>query len=139
MTLLVNPHKTAAGASVELTATLTLNGSPIAGAPVRLRMLLSPGSDFDFTPASGITNADGFLKARVRISRVNGDSIIQAESGLFSDQDHVQGTGGDAPESSVRRVNTGGLVPLAALGLLALVMLAVGVWINVRSLHRPAG
>jgi hypothetical protein len=139
MTLLANPHKTAAGASAELTATLTLNGNPIAGAPVRLRMLLSPGSDFAFMPATGITSADGVFKARVRISRVNGDSIIQAESGLFSDQDHIQGTGGDAPESSVARVNTGGLVPLAALGLLALAMLAVGVWINVRSLRRPAG
>jgi hypothetical protein len=138
MALLANPHKTKAGGTADLTATLTLNGSPIAGAPVRLRMLLTPGSDFAFTPAGGVTDQDGVFKARVRISKVNGDSIVQAESGLYSDQDHIQGTGGQAPLSSLDRPSTGGIVPLVTLGLLALALLGVGIWMNLRSLRAAA-
>jgi hypothetical protein len=139
LSLVAEPHKTSAGGTADLTATLTLNGNPIAGAPVRLRMLLSPGSDFAFTPAAGVTDANGMFKSGVMISRVNGDSIVQAESGLYSDQDHIQGTGGEAPLSRVGRANTGGIVPLVALGLVGLALLVMGVWINLRFARSAAG
>ena len=93
LSLSANPHKTKAGGTASLTMTLTLNGKPVSGAEIKLRMLFSPGSDYVFTPATGVTDATGTFKAKVRVSKVSGDSIIQAESGVFSDQDHVQGTG----------------------------------------------
>ena len=138
LSLVANPHQANAGSNADLTATLTLNGTPIAGAPVRLRMLLTPASDFAFTPANGVTDANGIFKAQVRTSKVNGDSVVQAESGLYSDQDHIHGTGGDPPPSSLSRANTGGIVPLVALGLLAVALLATGIWMNLRSVRSAA-
>lgn len=138
LTLTANPHKTGAGGTADLSITLTLNGKPVSGAEIKLRMLFSPGSDYLFTPASGITDHDGKFEAKVRISKVNGDSIVQAESGVFSDQDHVLGTGGAAPLSTSNPANTGGIVPLVALGILALLLLGVGVWLNLRSVRASA-
>ena len=47
------------------------------------------------------------------------------------DPHRTQGTGGQAPLSSLDRLSTGGIVPLVTLGLLALAMLGVEVVVPV--------
>jgi hypothetical protein len=96
-------------------------------------MLYTPGSDYKFTPASGTTDSNGTFTAQVQISKVNGDTIIEADSGIFTDQDHILGVGGAKPLATVNPATTGGIVPLAGLGVLALVLVGVGVWLNLRS------
>jgi hypothetical protein len=132
--LTVASHQIKAGGTSDLMVVLTLNGKPVSGAEVKLRVLFTPGNDFTFTPESGATDATGTFKARVTISKTSGDTVVQAESGIFSDQDHIVGTGGSKPLASVvNPANTGGIVPLAGLGVLALLLVAVGVWLNLRS------
>ncbi len=137
LALTVAKHQLRAGGSSDLTVVLTLNGKPVNGAEVNLRMLYTPGSDYKFTPASGTTDATGTFTAKVQVSKVNGDTIVEADSGIFSDQDHILGTGGAAPLATVNPANTGGIVPLAGLGVLAMLLVGVGVWLNLRS-SRPA-
>jgi hypothetical protein len=136
LALTVAKHQLRAGGTSDLTVVLTLNGKPVNGAEVNLRMLYTPGSDFKFMPASGTTDANGTFTAQVQISKVNGDTIVEADSGIFSDQDHILGTGGAAPLATINPANTGGIVPLAGLGVLAMLMVGVGVWLNLRS-SRP--
>jgi hypothetical protein len=134
LALTVGSHQIKAGGTSNLTVVLTLNGKPVSGAEVKLRMLFTPANDFTFTPEGGTTDATGTFKAKVTISKTDGDSIIQAESGIFSDQDHITGMGGTTPLSKTNpAANTGGIVPLASLGVLALLLVAAGVWLNLRS------
>jgi hypothetical protein len=134
LSLTAASHQLKAGGTSDLTVTLTLNGKPVSGADIKLRMLLTPGNDFKFTPETGTTDATGTFKARVTISKTNGDTVIQAESGIFSDQDHITGSGGNVALSTVNpAANTGGIVPLVALGVVALLLVGLGVWLNLRS------
>ena len=67
---------------------------------------------------------------------LNGKPVNGAEvklRSLFSDQDHVTGTGGTQPLATVSPANTGGIVPLVGLGVLAVLPVGVGVWLNLRS------
>jgi len=135
LSLTAASHQLKAGGSCDLTVLLSLNGKPVSGAEVKLRMLFTPGDDFTFTPETGTTDATGTFRATVTISKTSGDSIIQAESGIFSDQDHIVGTGGTAPVLSTVNpaANTGGIVPLMGLGALALLLVGLGLWLNLRS------
>ncbi|MEA2684080.1 MAG: hypothetical protein QOK05_2408 [Chloroflexota bacterium] len=134
----VDPHKVAAGAEADIVVTLKLNGNPVPGAAVKLAMLFTPGNDYTFTPDSGVTGPDGVFKARVKVSKNAGDSIIAATSGVFSDQDHVAGTGANgqvavAPTTS-NPAQGAGFAPLILLGVAAVGLVAAGFYLNMRSM-----
>ena len=84
-------------------------------------MLASPNNDYAFTPAHGVTDAAGVLKATVKISGKPGENVILAQSGVFSDQDHVTGHS----SASAGSVNPAGTFPwpLLAVGAAALALL----------------
>jgi hypothetical protein len=134
-----NPHRVRGGEAAEVTVTLKLNDKPVSGAEVRLAMLFTPGADYRFTPASGVTDQNGEFKATVRVSKNPGDSVIAATSGVFSDQDHVIGVGPDGRSATAARGPglplTGGLAPLVLLGMAALALVSAGLYLNVRSLR----
>ena len=139
LSITADPHETNAGSVASLLVTLKLNGKPVSGADIKLSMLYSPGSDYEFTPASGTTDANGTFKATVRVSKKPGDSIILAESGVFSDQDHVLGKGqgvtGAAPGlNAPNPAAFAGALPYVGLGALAVILLGVGALINIRSM-----
>ncbi|MFN2463647.1 MAG: hypothetical protein ABR573_07075, partial [Candidatus Dormibacteria bacterium] len=134
-----DPHKVRAGGRAAVTVVLKLNDKPVPGAEVKLSMLFTPGSDFAFMPESGVTDASGTFKARVTVSKVPGDSIIAATSGVFSDQDHVAGTGADgkivrSPTLTNPAAQNPGFAPLALIGLLAVGLVGAGFYLNVRSI-----
>jgi hypothetical protein len=132
----VDPHQVAAGSTADVVVTLKLDGRPVSGAAVKLDMLYTPGSDFVFTPDAGRTDANGTFSARVKVSKNPGDSIVVATSGVFSDQDHVAGTGAAAKASAATTTNLAqgrGLAPLILLAIAATV-LAAGLYLHRRSL-----
>jgi hypothetical protein len=137
----VDPHSVRAGGTATVTVTLKLNDKPVSGADIRLAMLFTPGSDYKFTPESGTTDADGVFKATVRVSKNAGDSVVAATSGVFSDQDHVTGTsngatpGGSSPVLSRPAAANGGFAPLLVLGVVAVGLVATGVYLNMRSMR----
>lgn len=133
----VDPHSVKAGETASITVTLKLNDKPLKGAEVKLAMLFTPGNDYKFTPDSGVTDADGIFKATVQTSKNPGDTIIAATSGVFSDQDHVMGTGkavAGAPTQANPAAQNGGFAPLLALGVAAVALVAAGFYLNVRSM-----
>jgi hypothetical protein len=133
----VDPHTLKAGETASITVTLKLNDKPLKGAEVKLAMLFTPGDDYRFSPESGVTDADGVFKATVQTSKNPGDSIIAATSGVFSDQDHVTGTGkavAGAPTQANPAAQGGGFAPLLALGVAAVALVAAGFYLNVRSM-----
>jgi hypothetical protein len=147
LTIDAEPKKTAAGGTADLTVTLKLNGKPVPGSQIKLSMVFSPGTDYVFTPDSGVTDATGTFKATVRISKTPGNNIVLAQSGIFSDQDEVTGTGsasggtpgagGSGGGSASNPAALGPIVPLIGLGALAGILVAAGLYINLRS-HRGA-
>jgi hypothetical protein len=136
LTLDAEPKKVAAGGIANLTATLKLNGKPVPGAEMKLSMIYSPAADYSFSPDSGITDQDGVFKATVRISKTPGDNIVLAQSGIFGDQDRVQGTGSNkvAGPPSLNENPANG-VPLAMLvfGGSAIALVVAGLFVNLRS------
>jgi hypothetical protein len=132
-----DPHKVKAGDTANVVVTLKLNDKPVKGAAVKLSMLFTPGNDYKFSPDSGVTDADGTFTATLQTSKNAGDSIIAATSGVFSDQDHVLGTG-DAKAASPTLTNpaaqNGGFAPLLALGVAAVALVTVGFYLNIRSM-----
>jgi hypothetical protein len=142
LTVTADPKKVEAGGTVNVTVTLLLNGKPVPDAKVDLSMVKSPGSDYQFIPASGTTDNNGVFKASVKVSKTPGDNIILASSGVFSDQENIVGTGKNgataAPGATVgstprNRGSLGGLLPLVALGGLAAALVAGGLYLNLRS------
>ena len=136
-----DPHKIRAGESADVVVVLKLNDKPLSGAQVKLSMLFTPGSDYTFTPDSGVTDATGTFKARVKVSKTPGDSVIAATSGVFSDQDHVAGTGADgktvqAATQANPAAQNPGFAPLAIVGAVAVALVAAGFYLNVRSISR---
>ena len=133
LSLDANPHEASPGSTADLLVTLKLNGKPVNGATVSLSMLSSPAGDYAFTPISGVTDADGVFKARVKISGKPGENIILAQSGVFSDQDHVVGMG-STPAGSV---NHGVAVPWLWVGggALALALVTGGMVLQLRSMR----
>ena len=93
LTLSADPHSIGPGRVADLVVTLLLNGQPVAGAEVSLSMIYAPAADYSFTPARGVTDANGTFHSSVRISSRAGDNVILAQSGIFSDQDRVIGLG----------------------------------------------
>ena len=134
-----DPHTVRAGETADVVVILKLNDKPLSGAQVKLEMLFTPGSDYTFTPASGVTDATGTFRSKVKVSKTPGDSIIAATSGVFSDQDHVAGTGADgktvpaATQTNPASQNSG-FAPLAIIGVLAVAMVAAGFYLNIRSM-----
>jgi hypothetical protein len=132
----VDPHKVAAGSTAEVVVTLRLNSQPVSGAAVKLDMLFTPGNDYAFAPDSGATDANGTFSARVRVSKNPGDSIIAATSGVFSDQDHVAGTGAANQASAPTPTGPargGAFAPLILMGVAAMTLVAAGLYLKVRS------
>jgi hypothetical protein len=141
-----DPKSTEAGGTATVTVTLKLNGKPVSGAQVKLSMLFSPDTDYTFTPDSGATSADGTFKSTMRVSKKPGNNIVLAQSGLFSDQDQVVGTGKDTtggattadrgnsnPGSVTNPASFMGALPLVGLGVAAAALVAIGLFINMRS------
>jgi hypothetical protein len=133
-----DPHSIRAGGTADVVVTLKLNDKPLSGAQVKLAMLFTPGSDYSFAPESGVTDGNGQFKAKVKVSKNPGDSVIAATSGVFSDQDHVSGTGADGkvvkPSSVNPAAQGGGVIPLVGLGVLAIALVAAGFYLNIRSM-----
>ena len=134
-----DPHKVRAGETADVVVVLKLNDKPLSGAQVKLAMLFTPGSDYTFTPDSGVTDATGTFRAKVKVSKTPGDSVIAATSGVFSDQDHVNGTGADgktvaAATQSNPAAQNPGFAPLAIVGALAIALVAAGFYLNIRSM-----
>lgn len=134
----VDPHKVAAGSIADIVVTFELNDKPLPGAAVQLAMLFTPGNDYSFTPDNGVTDANGVFNARVRVSKNAGDSIIAATSGVFSDQDHVTGTGERASVASAPTATNpaqgAGSAPLVLLGVAAAAVVAAGFYLKMRSM-----
>ncbi|MDQ6746619.1 MAG: hypothetical protein M3010_00730, partial [Candidatus Dormibacteraeota bacterium] len=133
----VDPHRVKAGETAAVVVTLKLNDKPVKGATVKLAMLFTPGNDYRFTPDSGVTDANGVFNATVQTSKNPGDTIIAATSGVFSDQDHVTGTGitpSGAPVQANPASQNGGFAPLMALGVAAVALVAAGFYLNIRSM-----
>ncbi|MHB8573216.1 MAG: IPT/TIG domain-containing protein [Candidatus Dormibacteria bacterium] len=140
------PSSVKPGTSVDVTAVLTLNGKPLAGSPIDLSVLYSPGSDATITPSHLVTGTDGKVHARMVTSSKPGDNIVVAQSGQFSDQDRVvgQGTvaeqglpaeigGVVAPRSVLAFLRSPALIPFLLVGLAALGLIGGGVYLNLRS------
>ena len=128
----VAPRRVKAGDDAAITVTLRLNDQPASAAEVRLAMLFTPGADYRFLPASGLTDAHGVFIATVKTSKKPGESVIAATSGIFSDQGQVLGTGpllGSATPAPAQGRN---LVPLLALGVLAAILVVVGYRLRLR-------
>jgi len=111
----------------------TGKGRPAQGVRVTLSILRDDWKQI----ARGVTDADGTFTATLQTSKNAGDSIIAATSGVFSDQDHVLGTG-DAKAASPTLTNpaaqNGGFAPLLALGVAAVALVTVGFYLNIRSM-----
>jgi len=134
-----SPHQVRAGETADVVVVLKLNDKPLSGAQVKLSMLFTPGPDYTFTPDSGVTDATGTFKARVKVSKAPGDSVIAATSGVFSDQDHVSGTGADgkavhAATQANPAAQNPGFAPLAILVAVAVALVAAGFYLNIRSM-----
>jgi hypothetical protein len=135
LNLAAEPHQTNPGSQATLTVTLKLNGNPVDGATIKLSMLASPGTDYSFAQSSGTTDQHGVFKTTMHISKKPGDNIILAESGVFSDPDHVMGTGDVALDLSGGPLAwVAGVLPYAGLALVALLLLGVAAFINLRSM-----
>ena len=138
LVLTADPHDSPAGGTANLTVKLTLNGRPVNGAAIKLSMLMSPDKDYAITPETGTTDADGVFKAKVKISSKGGENVILAESGVFSDQDHVKGAGGvgeSAVASGTNNPATSNALPFLALSVVAAVFVCGGVFFNLRSMR----
>ncbi|MHB8507435.1 MAG: IPT/TIG domain-containing protein [Candidatus Dormibacteria bacterium] len=147
LTVTLDPHSVDAGGTASVTVLLKLNGKPVQGAEVKLSMAATPGDDFSFTPDSGTTDADGVFKSTVRVSKTAGDTVVLAQSGTFTDEDAVTGKaqatsaggdtgGGSGPGAATRNpAASSALLPLAALGGVAALLLGLGLFLNLRS-HR---
>jgi hypothetical protein len=144
LTLDAEPKSIPAGGTASLTVTLKLNGKPVPGATIKLSMIYAPCTDYAFTPASGTTDATGVFKASVKICGSPGSNIILAQSGIFSDQDQVVGTGatpsagashgaGAALGAALNPTQLGPILPLVGLGTLGALLVALGLFINLRS------
>lgn len=135
----VDPHKVEVGTTADIEVTLKLNDKPANGAAVKLAMLFTPGNDYAFTPDNGVTDTNGVFKARVKVSKNAGDSIIAATSGVLSDQDHVTATGANgkvaaAPTTS-NPARGGGIASLVLLGVAAVALGVAGFYVNRRSMR----
>ncbi|GAC1327603.1 MAG: hypothetical protein NVSMB17_01890 [Candidatus Dormibacteria bacterium] len=134
-----DPHKVRAGETADVVVVLKLNDKPLAGAQVKLAMLFTPGPDYSFSPESGVTDATGTFRSRVKVSRISGDSVVGATSGIFTDQDHVQGTGADGkvalePTLTNPAAHNRGFAPLALVGAFAVALVIAGFYLNMRSM-----
>ena len=135
-----DPKTVKPGGTSTITVTLKLNDKPVSGADVHLAMLFTPGNDYKFTPDSGTTDVDGIFKATVQVSKNPGDSVIAATSGVFSDQDHVTGTGAAKSGNGVTTTNpaataNGGFAPLLIIGVIAIALVSSGFYLNMRSMR----
>ncbi|MEA2646711.1 MAG: hypothetical protein QOE92_1794 [Chloroflexota bacterium] len=138
LVLTASPHDSPAGGVADLTVKLTLNGKPVNGAAIRLSMLLSPDKDYAFTPDNGTTDADGVFKAKVKISAKGGENVILAESGIFSDQDHVKGAGAElvVPGVSSNPASaSGAALPFVALSAVGAAFVCGGIFFNLRTMR----
>ncbi|HEV1997913.1 MAG TPA: hypothetical protein VGR61_07285, partial [Candidatus Dormibacteraeota bacterium] len=104
----------------------------------KLAMLFTPGKDYKFTPGSGLTDENGVFTAIVTTSKSPGDSVLAATTGALSDQDHVLGTApksklGTATQSARPRTNWT-FARFFLLGVLAVGLVAAGVFLSVRSM-----
>jgi hypothetical protein len=112
--------------------TLKLNGNPVSGAQVKLSMIFAPGNDYAFSPDSGVTDGSGSFQASVKTSTKPGDNIVLAQSGIFSDQERVVGTG-QVGNGGITNPAGGLPVPLVALGAVAVVLVSGGLFVNLRA------
>lgn len=101
ITVAMDKQVSAPGARVPLTVTVRLNGKLIQGATIQLSMVCSAGSKYAFNPESGTTGPDGTFRSTVTLGDRPGDNIIRAESGVFSDEDHVLALGAATAGSSL--------------------------------------
>jgi hypothetical protein len=131
-----DPHEARPGSVVDVVVTLTLNGKPVNGAEIKLSMLASPANDYQFTPETGATDATGTFKAKVKISGKPGENVILAQSGVFSDQDHVTGTGATSPLPVGVQAPAGiAGAALFGVGLLAVACVAGALFLQLRSIR----
>lgn len=132
------------GASIDLTATLQLNGKPIAGAPVTFQITDSPGSDAQLSAAKGVTDPAGNVHVSLLTSKKPGETVVVATSGAFSDQLRVLTYSPAAATSGLPRtlitrstLDPHVLVPFIGALILA-VMLLLGAVVLQWRLHRRA-
>lgn len=136
LTVTADPHEAKPGAMVDIVVTLTLNGKPVNGAEIKLSMLASPANDYQFQPESGATDATGTFKAKVKISGKPGENVILGQSGVFSDQDHVTGTGVTTPLPVGVQAPAGVAgAALVGVGLLAVAFVAGALFLQLRSIR----
>lgn len=122
----VAPRRVKAGDDAAITVTLRVDDRPASGAAVRLAMLFTPGADYRFVSASGLTDAQGVFRATLKTSKIPGESVIAATSGVFSDQGQVLGSGPRLGSVTPAPAPLRDLVPLLALVLLAAGLLLAG-------------
>jgi len=122
----VAPRRVKAGDDAAITVTLRVDDRPASGAAVRLAMLFTPGADYRFVSASGLTDAQGVFRATLKTSKNPGESVIAATSGVFSDQGQVLGSGPRLGSVTPAPAPLRDLVPLLALVLLAAGLLLAG-------------
>jgi hypothetical protein len=137
MTLTADPKKVATGGTASLVVTLKLNGRAVNGAQVKLSVIYSPCPGDRFSADQGATDNTGTFKSAITLCDKPGQHVILAESGLFSDQDAVVGTGSNGKAASPRasQVNpaSGIPAPLLGLGLVAAVLVGIGLYVNLHS------
>jgi hypothetical protein len=114
------------GKSVPFTVTLRAYGKPVGGAAVQLVIAYEPAPDGSVTPTSGVTDDQGQLHGVVHLSKVPGEMIILARTGMFSDEVQLLGSksaaaaaNGAASFSSTLQHN----LPIAVIALAALFLL----------------
>jgi hypothetical protein len=74
------------GSNVSLTATLSVNGKPVSGAPVSMAITPAPGSRADVFPASGITDSSGSFSVVLHLRGGPGTDVLIARDGIHDAQ-----------------------------------------------------
>ena len=142
--MIASTTRTKPGGSVDLTATLQLNGKPIAGAPVTFQITDSPGTDAQLSAAKGVTAPDGTVHVTLVTSKKAGETVVVATSGAFSDQMRIltyspAASTNLAPRTVITSSNLDPHVLIPFIGALVLaVLLLLGAVVLQWRLHRRA-
>ena len=142
LNLTVSKNKADTGSDVSFTVTISVQGTPVAAAPVTLTVVSSPGGDTKLSPSSGSTNSRGKLSGTLHLSASPGTTLLLARSGTHSDEVTVLGQkpaaaglfGGKLPFGL--NVDLSGNPLVVWLSVATVLLILIGVAVNLDVLRR---
>lgn len=141
LTLSPARDQAAPGTVVPFAVTLIAFGKPVPGAAVTVQLVTVPGADARVSLTSTVTDASGQVHGLLSLSRIPGEHVVLARSGIYSDEILVVGGAVPTQLSSTPTAHPAGFPTSLVLVLVVGVMLfLVGLALNLatRPIALPA-